>query len=107
MLKSKLAERLLVALLVATLLCSKGWTQATGSIVGTVMDSSNAVIPGAKVTVTNIATNQTQTAVSNSAGNFQFLNLLPSTYKVTVEKEGFQNYLVAGEQVPVGVASAP
>lgn len=104
MLKSKLAERLLLVLLSMTFLCGHGWAQATGSIVGTVMDKSNAVIPSAKVTITNIATNQSQTALSNGAGNFQFLNLLPSTYKLVVEKEGFQKFVVPGQQVPVGVA---
>src|SRR5579871_2308266 len=104
MLRSKLAQSLLLALLVISFLSSKGWTQSTGSILGTVTDSSNAVIPGAKVTITDTATNQSQTTTSNSAGNFQFPNLPPSTYKMRVEKDGFKTYEIPTQQVPVGVA---
>src|SRR2546422_6140536 len=62
----------------------------TGSISGLVKDPTGAVVPGAKVTVTDTATNAQQTTVSNANGEFQFLQLSPSTYSLVVEAKGFK-----------------
>lgn len=61
----------------------------TGAINGNVTDSSGAVVAGAKITATNVETNVSTTAVSNSSGvyNIRFLNV--GQYKVTVEAAGF------------------
>ena len=61
----------------------------TGSIRGTVTDSSGAVVAGASVTATNVATNVATQAVTNSDGlyNFQFLNL--GDYSITATASGF------------------
>ena len=64
-----------------------------GTIRGTAADQTGAVIPGAKVTVTNQDTGISRTAVSQADGSFEFVNLLaPATYTVTVEKEGFRRF---------------
>ena len=63
------------------------------------------MIPGAQVTITDIATNQTEAAKSDANGNFRFVQLLPGNYKVTVEKGGFERFQVASEQVATGEAS--
>jgi hypothetical protein len=60
-----------------------------GSILGTVGDSSGAAISGATVTLTNLGTADKRTAVSDSSGNYQFLNLLPGSYSVDFTKGGF------------------
>lgn len=79
--------------------------QATGSLVGNVMDKSGAVIPGARVTLTNLATNETNISQSGPSGNYQFLQLLPGNYKVAVEKTGFQQFVVQPVQIIVGNAT--
>ena len=57
--------RLAVAVMVALLIPAAGYAQMTrGSIGGTVRDSSGAVVPGATVTVTNVATNVAVTVVT-------------------------------------------
>jgi hypothetical protein len=61
----------------------------TGSISGTVKDVSGAVIPGAEITVTNAATRVTATTVTNSAGVYQVLALIPGTYSVKAAATGF------------------
>jgi len=62
-----------------------------GRIRGTVTDPSGAVVPGARVTVTNTATGVTKTMESLSTGDFEFVNLLaPGTYSLVVQKEGFR-----------------
>jgi hypothetical protein len=63
---------------------------AYGAIVGTVTDTSGAVVPGATVTVININTNEKKSMKSEAAGNFRFVNLLPTQYKVEIEKTNFK-----------------
>jgi protocatechuate 3,4-dioxygenase beta subunit len=60
-----------------------------GSIVGTVTDASGAAIPGANVTLTNLGTNEPKSALSDNNGNYTFVNLLPGSYGIAVEKPAF------------------
>jgi len=66
-----------------------------GSIVGTVQDSSGAVLAGAAVTVRNLNDNTTRATVSDSAGEYQVLNLRPGTYEIGGSKEGFKASTIA------------
>lgn len=63
----------------------------TGEITGVVMDTSQAVIPGATVSVLNPQTGASRRITTNDAGVFTFPALPPGTYRVTVEKEGFRS----------------
>jgi len=65
------------------------WAATTGSISGTVKDPSGAVILGATVTATNIATNIQATAVTDDKGFYAFPSLQVGRYNVKVEEEGF------------------
>jgi hypothetical protein len=56
---------------------------------GTVRDESGAVMPGATVTVTNVATNLSRTTISNTQGRFVVPALPPGSYRVTAELAGF------------------
>src|SRR5580765_2608915 len=67
-----------------------------GTIVGDVVDSSQAAVVGAKVVATSQLTNFTREAVTNSAGAFDLPGLPPETYTVTVTAPGFQNYVQTG-----------
>src|SRR6266852_3014490 len=84
-------------LLAALFFLCAGWLFAspTGSITGFVKDSSGAIIPGAKVTLTNTATNTQITAGSDNNGEFQFPQLAPSTYSLQVETKGFKRTMVS------------
>jgi hypothetical protein len=75
---------------VTLLMGSTAWAQYRASIQGTVTDTQGGVIPGAKVTLLNLQTNETRTATSNGLGVYNFSELPPSTFKLTVEKDGFQ-----------------
>src|SRR5260370_16976698 len=57
----------------------------TGSISGTVMDSSGGVIPGAGLTLTNDKFNPARSATPNGAGRFSFAPLHPGPYSFTLE----------------------
>ena len=73
----------------------------TGQIVGTVTDPSGAFIPGAKVTVTSVATGAERSGTTTDAGAFTFPNLQPDVYQVSVTAPGF-NTLRQQATVTVG-----
>ena len=62
---------------------------ATASINGTVSDQSGAVIPGATVTLKNVATNVERNTTTNNSGNYVLVNINPGLYTLTVHKDGF------------------
>ena len=66
----------------------------SGTISGTVADPNGAVVQGANVTATNLATNGTRTTSSDNDGFFAFTLVPPGRYRVEVTAQGFQNYQV-------------
>jgi len=66
-------------------------TVGTGSIVGTVTDPQDAVVSGAKVTITNTQTGQVSALTSNAAGSFNSGSLAPGQYKVQISAKGFSS----------------
>ena len=64
----------------------------TGSILGVVKDRTQAVVTGATVVATNVATNLSEQTTSAVDGTYRFLALPAGTYKVTVTASGFQQY---------------
>jgi hypothetical protein len=64
----------------------------SGSLSGTVADSTGAVVPNATVILKDQATNSTRQTVSNSYGFFNFSAVQPSTYTVTVTAPGFNTW---------------
>jgi protocatechuate 3,4-dioxygenase beta subunit len=56
----------------------------SSSLVGTVLDPAGAVIPNAPVTLTNNETGTVRSAVTDSSGNFRFLDLTPGTYSANI-----------------------
>ena len=78
-------------LLIVSLLPLRLFAQSTfGSIVGTVKDSSGAVIPGATVMLTNIGTAAERTVVTDQHGDYSLVNLNPGKYQITVSAAGFE-----------------
>jgi len=79
---------LMVTILVA--LSSSLFAQETGTIVGTVVDSSQAVVPHAKVTLTNTETADARSTTTNPKGFFVFSGAVAGDYSVKVESKGFR-----------------
>jgi hypothetical protein len=75
--------------------------EARGTITGTVRDSSGSVIPGATVSITNMAMNTTITVVTNELGFYQAPYLIPGTYQVSAELQGFKK---SGREVELRIA---
>src|SRR3954453_20930763 len=79
--------RVLAAALLVPAMAFAQFDAAT--VLGTVRDSSGAIVPGATVTLTNVSTGITATSVSDDGGNYQFLNVRIGTYNVRAELQGF------------------
>src|SRR5579863_9083399 len=88
--KSHRGSNRLLALLCGTLLASLGaHAQSTSLLRGTITDPQGAVIVEATVTLQNAQTGFTRQSLSNANGEYQFLQVVPGPYVVTVEKPGF------------------
>ena len=88
---------LFTALAGALLLTTSLWGQSErGTISGTVRDPSGSVIPGASVTMTNIATNVKTVLNTNETGEYTAPNLAAGVYSVRVEKQGFRAEVLTG-----------
>ena len=69
-------------------------TATTGGLSGVVADSTGAVVPGAKVIVTDTATDSKQTVVTNAEGRYTINNVKPGLYKVSASAAGLQSETV-------------
>jgi len=84
----------LIATAALVLVCSGALAQETrGRITGRVTDTTKATVPGATVTVTDVARGTTATTTTNEQGLFQVNYLVPGTYTVTVELTGFKKVI--------------
>src|SRR5579863_3835178 len=91
-----------VLLLLAALCCSITLrADVTGSVQGTVHDRSQGAISGAKVLITNVATNNTNEATTAADGSFRILALAAGTYKLSVTAGGFRPFEEAGIVIQV------
>ena len=80
---------LVCALLLVT--AGFGYSQAVNAtLLGTVTDSSGAVVPNAKITVSEVNTGVNRSGQSNESGNYTFPDMAPGQYMVTVESSGFK-----------------
>jgi hypothetical protein len=75
---------------------------SSAGIVGTVLDASGAVVPGATVHVTNVGTNATRTTTTNGQGEFSVPNLRPAQYQIRVEMSGFRTTTVPPFDLRIG-----
>jgi hypothetical protein len=74
------------------LLAPRAGAQDNATINGTVTDSSGALVPNAKISLKNQATNQIREVVSNSAGAYRFANVGVGNYTLEITAQGFQSY---------------
>ena len=90
---------LLVALAPGSLLMAQ---LTTGTILGTVKDQTEAVLPGATVTVTNVETGIVRSATTGSRGEYRILALAVGTYDIQASMAGFQTNVHKGMTLSIG-----
>lgn len=91
-----------------TLVCLSQWMSAqsliSGDVVGTVTDSSSAVIANATVTLKSAASGQVRSVTTGQTGNYRFALLQPGVYNISVNAKGFT---AQSKNVTVAVGQAP
>ncbi len=96
------AQLLVRSLLILFFVCGSATAQTTGSISGTVKDSTGSVIPDIAVIARNVDTGVQQNATSNADGFYAFTTLPVGRYEIETFRPGFKPYKHAGVAVDVG-----
>src|SRR5580704_10895939 len=92
-----------LAVICADFFASSAQAQLTnGDVIGTVTDVTGAVIPGAKVTLTNTGTYIAASMTTNGAGDYTFNLLNPGQYTLTIEAKGFKKLVIPGFALAAG-----
>jgi hypothetical protein len=88
----RLVRSFAFALLISAYSAAPAMAQGFGGIAGTVTDASNAVMPGVNVTLSSLqgTVGANQQALTDDRGTYQFLRLVPGTYIVKAELQGFR-----------------
>src|SRR5450432_3560446 len=87
----------LVALLPSAL-----YAQSTGTVIGTVVDQTGAVVPQAKITLIDQGTKGKRDSASNDVGYFSFGTVNPGTYDLKISASGFKSWQQTGLTVEPG-----
>jgi len=99
---SKACSAILLDLCLIALLCLAGSVArltaqtSDGEILGTAKDQSGSIMPNVTVTITNVGTNISRTAVTDSNGNYEVRALPVGRYRVEAEAAGFKKSVVSG-----------
>lgn len=101
--KSSRFGKAFAILLVCMLVSVGGWAQTgTSSVVGTIVDPQGKSVAGAKVTLTNVATNATRTTQSSGTGAYLFDLIQPGDYRIEVEAKGFSKTILDNVRALIG-----
>ena len=73
----------------------------TAQVTGRISDLAGAVVPGAQITITNVATGINLEAVSNDEGFFTIPLLKPGEYRIAIKKDGFKSVAQTGVTLQV------
>jgi hypothetical protein len=88
--RSRFALTVMLGMVLLLVPCA--WAQENATIVGTVVDSTGAVVPNAEITLTNTATSQERKATSNTSGIYLFANVGVGHFTMSAAAKGFQKF---------------
>src|SRR5581483_5006168 len=92
-----------VAVLSLILAASSAWSQTgTSTIRGTITDPNERVIPGARISLTDVATNAVRSTKSTDSGSYVFDLITPGKYRIEVDAKGFKKKLVENVNALIG-----
>jgi len=102
-------RRILLSVLLVFLLVVSGtsWAQFAqrGGLAGTVFDPSGAVVPGAQITLLDVAQNHSSSVTADKSGHFEVHDLAAGQYRLTASHEGFQTQTSESITVNIGAVS--
>lgn len=81
-----------------------GQAAATGTVSGQITDPQGAAVKGTEVRLLDQATNVTRVTSSNEQGRYDFANVAPGTYDLSVDSQGFAVSKITGQKVDIGLA---
>ncbi len=87
-----MTKHLMIPLVILALASGGAAQQVTSSVVGTVVDSTGSLVPGANITLIQEETAMVRTAAADSQGSFAFHAIAPGNYTLRVEHAGFKKY---------------
>ena len=102
-------ERFSLLVLCSLLMLSAAVAHAqvtTADLVGTIRDTSGAIVPGVTVVLTNEATGVDRTVTTGAAGTYIFTSLQPGRYRLTAEIQGFRKVERTGVELQVNQRAA-
>ncbi len=101
----RLVEEILTIVLILSFtggLTVTGYSQSTtGSIIGDIVDSTGAALPGVSVRITNTTTGAQRDVITNGVGAYRATGLQPAGYQVAVQLEGFRSATRSGVTLPI------
>ncbi len=99
---SKTWARVCLFVFVAFFCSGTAWAQTNGTIRGTVVDQSGAVVPGTVITVVLSGTDNTRSVTSDKDGSFDIPELAVGSYELSAESKGFKKYVEKDIVVTIG-----
>ena len=88
-----------IAIAIVLTVCSAVGQSTFGSIVGAVQDKTQAVVPGASVQIRSLEDNSTRSTTSDENGAFEFVNLKPGKYRISVQAPGFADSQISSAEL--------
>src|SRR5215813_6797213 len=96
-------KQILVTFVLCVFIASSAAAQSDrGRLIGTIYDSSGALVPNAQVSVTNQSTHASRDVSSDASGNYRIENLLPAPYQVSATAPGFAKSIAQDVVLPTG-----
>ena len=96
---------MLLLALIGAVSCAAQTLKTSGTLEGTISDTSSKRIAGVKVSFRQTDTNQTRTVTADDQGFFRASDLPVGTYEVRIEQPGFVPYLHTGVDLDVGITA--
>jgi hypothetical protein len=84
----------LTSLILLSLVLMLKAQSSTGTLTGSITDSTNSLVAGADIQVVNVETNAVVTATTNEEGFYKISSLQPAKYRITIEKQGFRKTIL-------------
>src|SRR5271156_6683859 len=90
---------MVITIMIMVVLCPIAGQSTFGTIVGVVRDKSQGVVAGASIKIRSLEDNSVRSTTSDQNGSFEFVNLKPGTYAVSIQAEGFADFKVPSAQL--------